>query len=60
MYMHKKVLALNNLKWWICYKTKPKQTKPKKSGNKTILPFLFKELPMCLIGNVKYFLVLLF
>ena len=26
--MYKKDLALNNLQWLICYKTKPNQTKP--------------------------------
>ena len=25
--MYKEVLALNNLQWLICHKTKPKQTK---------------------------------
>ena len=27
MYMYKEILALNNLQWLICRKTKPKQTK---------------------------------
>ena len=27
MYMNKKDLVLNNLKWLICHKTKPNQTK---------------------------------
>ena len=28
MYMNKNDLALNNLQWLICHKTKPNQTKP--------------------------------
>ena len=28
VYMYKMDLALNNLHWIICYKTKPNQTKP--------------------------------
>ena len=27
--MYKEDLAINNLKWLICHKTKPNQTKPK-------------------------------
>ena len=29
LYMYKEDLALNNLQWLICHKTKPNQTKPK-------------------------------
>ena len=28
IYTYKKNLALNNLQWFICHKTKPNQTKP--------------------------------
>ena len=28
IYMYEKDLALNNLQWLICHKTKPNQTKP--------------------------------
>ena len=32
--MYQKVLALNNLQWFIYHKTKPYQTKPKKNQTK--------------------------
>ena len=33
--MYKQDLALNNLQWFICLKTKPNQTKPKNKKTKT-------------------------
>ena len=40
LYMNEKDLALNNLQWLICYKTKPKQTETKPNQTKLCLMFL--------------------